>query len=134
MLHQIGFIVWVKLPNEQSVTEILSKVTFSSWERLKTMKLFSHTNSQDEKKLKKQIKWTEVSETLFFQSCFIAARKISLGDGLKRKRLVQWASEPQQICVYYWLFQTSKANGVKDDGGAQTGMGNENEQIEDHAQ
>lgn len=41
----------------------------------KTMKFFSHANSQDEKKLKKQIKWKEVNETLFLQSCFIACQE-----------------------------------------------------------
>lgn len=59
---------------------------------------------------------------------------MSSGDGLKKKRLLEWASEPQHICEYYWLFQTSKANCVKDDGGVQIGIGNENEQIEDHVQ
>lgn len=75
MLHQIGFPLLVKFPNEPCIIELLSKVMFSSWDRLKTMKFFSHTNSQDEKKFKKQIKWREVNETLFLQSCFIACQE-----------------------------------------------------------
>lgn len=83
MLRQTGFTFLVKFPNEHCITEMLSKVMFSSWDRLKTMKFFSHTNSQDEKKQQQTtknkktppMKWREVNETLFLQSCFIACQE-----------------------------------------------------------
>lgn len=45
----------------------------------------------------------------FLKVVLLPARNISSGDGLKRKRLLQWASEPQQICGYYWLFPDIKS-------------------------
>lgn len=92
MLHQTGFTFLVKYPNEHCITEMLSKVMFSSWDKPKTM-FFSHTNSQGEKKFKKQIKWREVNETLFLPSCFIACQ-----ENLFRR----WTEKEKTFVVSIW--------------------------------